>query len=495
MNTIQNRTYTYVVGDRFEEFSKKPNVITISELENCLFLDGEDSQKNVYVLGQGVSFERFHGLSKQVKNNGTIQLEPQEIEKSGKLLIHKQNSSNFMISLPKRLSENSFEATIHIDDQCAEMSDHVTGQHIQGMVLLEACRQMFLAVTEHYFLKKNNGKNFFVINEMSVKYLSFAFPLPMKIEYQVIEHFVGDKNNHKFHVSMNILQNEQVCTTTEFRFSTYLTDFITVRENKLAKESLVLHSQNMSLTKKNGRSLLTPYHVFMDVDETIINLKSMFDFMDFYEKTLSQPEKKNFGGFKKMLNAMRKTHHRHEINSFYYRFLKGQNIDSIRTLCEEWFDLKSKNQGFFNTEILQEIKKHQEKTAKIVFVSGSFLELLQPLGRTLNVNAFLCAPLAKVDDQFTGELLARPTIGEGKAEAIIKYSITHNIQLSECYAYGDDLSDIPMLLIVGHPHLVNPCPETLDKLGLQSLQPLSKSSRLYDISILLKKGVPHGSIN
>lgn len=330
---------------------------------------------------------------------------------------------------------------------------------------------------------------------MSVKYLSFAFPLPMKIKYQVIEHFVGDKNNHKFHVSMNILQNEQVCTTAEFRFSTYLTDFITFRENKLAKESLVLHSQNISFAKRNGRSLLPQYHVFMDVDETIINLKSMFDFMDFYKNTLSQPEKKNLDGFKKRLNAMCKTHHRHEINRFYYRFLKGRNIDSIRTLCEEWFELKSRNQGFFNTEILQEIKKHQEKTAKIVFVSGSFLELLQPLGKALNVDAFLCAPLAKVDDRFTGELLARPTIGEGKAEAIIKFSITHNIQLSECYAYGDDLSDIPMLLTVGHPHLVNPRSEILDKLGLQGIQPLNKASRLYDISILLKQGVPHGVIN
>jgi fatty acyl-CoA reductase len=32
----------------------------------------------------------------------------------------------------------------------------------------------------------------------------------------------------------------------------------------------------------------------------------------------------------------------------------------------------------------------------------------------------------------------------------------HGVPLAECHAYGDAISDLPMLEVVGHPHAVNP---------------------------------------
>lgn len=50
-----------------------------------------------------------------------------------------------------------------------------------------------------------------------------------------------------------------------------------------------------------------------------------------------------------------------------------------------------------------------------------------------------------------GEIGTPQTIGSGKKEALIKFCNQKKISTADCYAYGDDLSDIPMLESVGYP--------------------------------------------
>jgi hypothetical protein len=63
-----------------------------------------------------------------------------------------------MLSLPRRVSESCFEADVLVDDAGEHMSDHVSGQHLPGMVLIEAARQMILAVTEEFFSESLPGQ-------------------------------------------------------------------------------------------------------------------------------------------------------------------------------------------------------------------------------------------------------------------------------------------------------------------------------------------------
>ena len=46
--------------------------------------------------------------------------------------------------------------------------------------------------------------------------------------------------------------------------------------------------------------------------------------------------------------------------------------------------------------------------------------------------------------------------GEGKVEAIRQIASWEGFDLSQCYAYSDSISDLPMLEAVGHPVAVNP---------------------------------------
>ena len=46
--------------------------------------------------------------------------------------------------------------------------------------------------------------------------------------------------------------------------------------------------------------------------------------------------------------------------------------------------------------------------------------------------------------------------GEGKAARIRQLAVERGYALSDCFAYSDSATDLPMLESVGHPHAVNP---------------------------------------
>jgi HAD superfamily phosphoserine phosphatase-like hydrolase len=66
-------------------------------------------------------------------------------------------------------------------------------------------------------------------------------------------------------------------------------------------------------------------------------------------------------------------------------------------------------------------------------------------------HSWLCAAT-----QWTGRRAGQHMSNKAKAEALKALAKTHNIALSQSYAYGDTAADIPMLESVGHPQAVNP---------------------------------------
>ena len=80
------------------------------------------------------------------------------------------------------------------------------------------------------------------------------------------------------------------------------------------------------------------------------------------------------------------------------------------------------------------------------------LPILSPIAKYLGVTDILCAPLIINDaGELTGEIGLPETIGAGKKDALMTFCRDKEINPADCYAYGDDLSDIPMLEAIGHP--------------------------------------------
>ncbi|MCG3129600.1 MAG: putative phosphatase [Phycisphaerae bacterium] len=101
------------------------------------------------------------------------------------------------------------------------------------------------------------------------------------------------------------------------------------------------------------------------------------------------------------------------------------------------------------------VERHRREGRRAVLVTGSIDFLIRPLAEELGAD-LIAARLLEQGDRFTGELDG-PPISEGeKARRMRAYAEANAIDLSESFAYGDSIADLPMLEAVGHPVAVNP---------------------------------------
>ncbi|HGM5491708.1 TPA: HAD-IB family hydrolase [Serratia fonticola] len=190
---------------------------------------------------------------------------------------------------------------------------------------------------------------------------------------------------------------------------------------------------------------------FFDVDETLIKMKSMFHFYHFWCQSREiMGEYQLFDS--KFCSARENGMAREKLNRMYYRQFSGVDIDELYQAGETWFKKFLTSDEAYIAPTLEAYQRHKQRGELTVFISGSMLPLLKPLGKQLNVDAILCTKLL-LDEQgkLTGEIGDPQTIGEGKKRAMQTFSQQMHIDLRKSFAYGDDISDIPMLAATGHP--------------------------------------------
>jgi len=106
-------------------------------------------------------------------------------------------------------------------------------------------------------------------------------------------------------------------------------------------------------------------------------------------------------------------------------------------------------------EALDLIELHRSEGRRIYIVSSSPEEVVRPLARHFGV-AGVIATRAQVgaDGKYTGELEFY-AYGDQKALALRQLAARVDLDLQGSYAYSDSVTDLPMLLEVGHPVAVN----------------------------------------
>lgn len=202
------------------------------------------------------------------------------------------------------------------------------------------------------------------------------------------------------------------------------------------------------------------YYALFDVDETLISMKSMFDFL-YYVYQQRYPSKPLYAKYRYQLRyhylrlLSQLGYSREHINRQYYRSYAGMCEKQIETWGQRWFTQHlSSNSGLFHHAIVAELRHHQHNGAGIILVSGSFDACLQPIAKYFEVDACLCTQLEVIDGFYTGKLSGTPVIGKGKAWIVQRYLKHAGFdRLQDCHCYGDHISDLAMLELVGYPHV------------------------------------------
>lgn len=193
---------------------------------------------------------------------------------------------------------------------------------------------------------------------------------------------------------------------------------------------------------------------FFDVDDTVISVKSMLSFQDFWYRQF--PDRERELAYRNDL----KTHMRPNacwahLNRLYYRHFAGRPMHQVKNVAQQWFKtMRHDLPHFYHQNVLQRLKQHQFRGETPVFVSGSFRQLLEPIAQELRIEHILAINMKTRDGICTGEIHTPQTIGEGKATAISRFLQEQETSPELCFAYGDDISDLPMLKLVGTARVV-----------------------------------------
>jgi fatty acyl-CoA reductase len=105
-------------------------------------------------------------------------------------------------------------------------------------------------------------------------------------------------------------------------------------------------------------------------------------------------------------------------------------------------------------EAVRRIRSHRLRGDRVVLLTGGLDFLMEPLSHL--GDDLVAARLVEERGAFTGQLAEPPMTADGRASLVAQTAVDHGVDLGDCFAYGDSMSDLPFLDVVGHPYAVNP---------------------------------------
>jgi HAD superfamily hydrolase (TIGR01490 family) len=193
---------------------------------------------------------------------------------------------------------------------------------------------------------------------------------------------------------------------------------------------------------------------FFDVDETLIDMKSMQSFLDFCFD--DDAENSPWQQFQHTVEGMS----REDGNRAYYRLWSGRHFSDLTAAGRSWFERHIQRSGFLVAPTADAVREHRRAGRNIFLVSGSFHPCLDPLAAHFGASEVFCTELVEDNGIVTGEIV-QSRIGDGKRRAVEDALTRYAIPPDLTWAYGDHISDLPMLAAVRHPVAVNPDPQLL----------------------------------
>jgi len=196
------------------------------------------------------------------------------------------------------------------------------------------------------------------------------------------------------------------------------------------------------------------YAAFFDLDETILSINSG-------SVLVREAYKKGLMSTSDLLNAiylswLYKFHLRDTsiIVSGMGRWLKGMTLDEMNVLSEHVINKHLVDA--IRPEIYSEIKLHRENNAEIVILSSAIIQICKPLGSYIGADNIICTVMDIADGIFKGSAENKFCLEDEKRIRLMEYCEMRNYSLSEVFYYGDSISDLLALEVVGHPVCVKP---------------------------------------
>ena len=133
--------------------------------------------------------------------------------------------------------------------------------------------------------------------------------------------------------------------------------------------------------------------------------------------------------------------------------LKGRPTELLREIVSDAWSTVLKPLVY--REAVELAAAHAADGRLVFVVSAALQEIGDCVARELGLDGALGSHAETRDGRFTGRI-ERRLLGQGKADAVVKFAASEHLDLSASIAYSDSHTDIPFLEAVGSAVAVNP---------------------------------------
>lgn len=231
-------TALLVVNDLFRSMEKHDGIVLIDNLEKAISDAEFDKDKAILHLGQALSDEDVDRLASILKRHGLDhKIASSEFTALDKKIAHKCLKENVLIGpISKEPETGAYKSALIVHAKNDIISDHVTGEHLSGMVLVEAARQLTMAVADE-ILRGRGERMYYLLHDIHAIYDTFVHPFETSMELVVSE--MEEKGIRcYFDTTIGFFQGGKLCTTVRLTYTAYPQSVASKIEEKSVRGAL-----------------------------------------------------------------------------------------------------------------------------------------------------------------------------------------------------------------------------------------------------------------
>jgi HAD superfamily hydrolase (TIGR01490 family) len=135
-------------------------------------------------------------------------------------------------------------------------------------------------------------------------------------------------------------------------------------------------------------------------------------------------------------------------------WVKGMPEHVLKELCSEV--VRDIMLPSVHSEVFDELKMHRSENATTVILSSSLVQICKEVADSLDIDDVICSMLEVKNGFLTGRPVGNLCYGVEKLIRLKEYCEKNNNRIEDSWYYGDSISDLPALEVVGHPVCINP---------------------------------------
>lgn len=240
----RTRRHVVVVADRFARFARGDRVFTMSGLLTFMTSGGPDVEGCHWIVhpGQGIDGTDRDLLEAAAdKTGGVVGLVdpaafgPVPVAPE---VVHKHRQENVLLAGVHSPEATLCQAGLRIHRDNELVLDHHTGEHVQGIVIIEAMRQICIAQFETAVRPSLTSSGYAgVWKRIDLSFEDFLFPLPATVESRIEESDLGRDHHLKFRATAAVRQHGRTVATAGIDYAMIRLDRIDTLERRKADQA------------------------------------------------------------------------------------------------------------------------------------------------------------------------------------------------------------------------------------------------------------------